>query len=96
MIITTSTKQTPQISVVIKASLEEVWRAVRDKKKLSQWHGWETPTLKAEIENIYFTETREINPTGSSQRQLIVNGGDSFIFEVSNQGHITYFNPGIT
>jgi hypothetical protein len=80
-----SMKQTPQVSLTIKAPLDKVWTALRHKEKLLQWHGWETPTLKDEIENIYFTDTKEGNPTDSSQRQLTVNGGDSFILEAHDK-----------
>lgn len=81
MEITRSENNTPQLSLVIKAPIDAVWQALRDRKKLSQWHGWDTPTLADEIENIYFTNATE--ETAEDKKILIVNGGDAFILEAN-------------
>lgn len=75
-----SKNNTPQLSLTIKASIDAVWDALRDKKKLHQWHGWDAPTLEDEIENIYFTNVKTELEDG--KRTLVVNGGDTFIVEM--------------
>lgn len=80
MKITQSTNNTPQLSLVINAPLDIVWNALRDRKKLLQWHGWDTPGLRDEIEDIYFTNIKE-GSADDKKRTLVVNGGDSFTLE---------------
>lgn len=75
MNITRSKDNTPQLSLLIQASHDSVWSALRDKEKLLQWHGWETPTL----EDIYFTNVKE--EINDGERTLVVNGGDAFVLK---------------
>lgn len=79
MNITRSKDNTPQLSLLIQASHDSVWSALRDKEKLLQWHGWETPTLEDEIEDIYFTNVKE--EINDGERTLVVNGGDAFVLK---------------
>lgn len=79
MKITQSENNTPQLSLTIKASIESVWNALRQKQKLAQWFGWDYEGLDAEINDIYFTNVREEGETDTTRRSLAVNGGDTFI-----------------
>ncbi|HEY5882374.1 MAG TPA: SRPBCC domain-containing protein, partial [Nakamurella sp.] len=53
---------TPVIEVTVSAPIEEVWRALRDRDLLRNWHGWDytmpdgTDGLDAEIQVIYFND----------------------------------------
>lgn len=79
MKITQSEKNTPQLSLIIKASIKAVWDALRQKQKLAQWFGWDYEGLGAEINDIYFTNVREEGEGDPVRRSLTVNGGDTFI-----------------
>lgn len=81
MKITQSKNNTPQLSLSINAPIDTVWDALRDKEKLLQWHGWDTPGLEEEVENIYFTDIKEDN-VNDQKHTLVVNGGDTFTVEV--------------
>jgi hypothetical protein len=80
MEITQSRNSTPQLSLTINAPIDIVWKALRDEEKLLQWHGWDTPGLKEEIENIYFTNIKE-DSTDDKKHTLVVNGDDTFTLE---------------
>lgn len=80
MEITQSKNNTPQLSLTINTLIDVVWDALRNREKLLQWHGWDTPGLKEEIENIYFTDITE-DTVDDQKRTLVVNGGDTFIVE---------------
>lgn len=43
------------IEVTIAAPADEVWRSLRDRERIAQWFGWDTDSLPAEIEHIFFT-----------------------------------------
>lgn len=95
MDITQSTNATPKLSLTIKASVDAVWNALRDKEKLLQWHGWDTSTLEDEIENIYFTDIKE--EVGEDKRTLRVNGGDTFSVEsVGADTRLTLVRAGLS
>lgn len=80
MEIVQSKNNTPQLSIIINAPIDAVWDALRNKEKLLQWHGWDTPRLEEEIENIYFTDIKE-DSADNGKRTLVVNGGDTFVVE---------------
>lgn len=87
MKITQSENNTPQLSLTIKASIDAVWSALREKEKIAQWFGWDYAGLEAEINDIYFTNVHEEGAANAEQRSLAVNGGDTFI--LTSQGDIT-------
>jgi uncharacterized protein YndB with AHSA1/START domain len=77
----------PVIEVTIAAPIAEVWRALRDRKLLRTWHGWdyETPDgtdgLDAEIQVIYFGD--DVVETPSVRLFL---GTDTFDLTETDQG----------
>jgi hypothetical protein len=95
MEITQSKNNTPQLSLKIKASINSVWDAIRNKEKLLQWHGWDGATLKDEIENIYFTDVKE--EIKDDRHILVVNGGDTFIVEPAEDAtRLTLLRTGLS
>ncbi|MCC3762670.1 hypothetical protein K3N28_06255 [Glycomyces sp. TRM65418] len=68
------TSATPRIQVTVAAPADEVWRSLRDRGVIRQWHGWDAAELDAEIDSIYFTDVVE----DAERRTLIANGGDRF------------------
>ncbi|HEX6258571.1 MAG TPA: hypothetical protein VFZ48_03765 [Candidatus Saccharimonadales bacterium] len=79
MKITQSENSTPQLSLTVKAPIDTVWNALRQRQKLAQWFGWNYEGLEAEINDIYFTNAREEGATDTVRRSLAVNGDDTFI-----------------
>ncbi|SDK54544.1 hypothetical protein SAMN05216298_0487 [Glycomyces sambucus] len=73
---------TPQIQVTVAAPADEVWRALRDRTRVRQWHGWDAPELDAEIDSIYFGDIEE----DAEKRTLTANGGDRFAVEADGDG----------
>ncbi len=71
------TEETPRIVVTVAAPVDEVWNALRDKKKIRHWFGWEYEGLEAEIDLIWFTHFTEDAETHT----LDVQGGDKFEIE---------------
>jgi hypothetical protein len=65
-----------RIDVTIAAPADAVWQALRDPAEIRRWHGWEDPSLDAEIEMIFLSQAQE----SDDQRTLVTAGGD--IFEV--------------
>ncbi|SDF33835.1 hypothetical protein SAMN05216553_101155 [Lentzea fradiae] len=61
-----------RIEITVAAPVDEVWQSFRDKEKLRHWHGWDTPELDAEIDEIYFDNATENGAT------LVVQGHDTF------------------
>ena len=95
MKITQSKDSTPQLSLIIKTSIDAVWSALRDKEKLLRWHGWDTPGLAAEIESIYFTNVKE--EITENKHTLVVNGGDTFIAEAAGDDtRLTLIRAGLS
>lgn len=79
MDIAKSSNNTPVITAIIEASIEDVWKALREREKLARWFGWNYSGLEAEINEIYFTNVREEGVSDATRRRLAVNGGDTFI-----------------
>src|SRR5262244_797234 len=42
------------IEVTIAAPADEVWKSLRDRERIGQWFGWDSDSLPAEIEFIFF------------------------------------------
>src|SRR5262249_24241807 len=42
------------IEVTIAAPAEDVWKSLRDRERIGQWFGWDSDSLPAEIEFIFF------------------------------------------
>ena len=96
MEIAQSKNNTPQLSLIINAPIDAVWDALRSKEKLLQWHGWDTPSLEEEIENIYFTDIKE-DSSDNKKRTLVVNGGDTFVIEAKeNATKLTLVRAGLS
>lgn len=96
MEISQSKNNTPEFSLTIKASIDAVWQALRDKKLLLEWHGWDTPGLEEEIENIYFTDVKE-DTADELKRTLVVYGGDAFVLEAEgNTTKLTLVRAGLS
>lgn len=43
----------PIVEVTISASVDDVWRALREPARIREWFGWETESLDAEVEYIF-------------------------------------------
>jgi uncharacterized protein YndB with AHSA1/START domain len=43
------------IEVTVAAPADEVWRSLRDKERIAQWFGWDSDSLPAEIDFIFFS-----------------------------------------
>lgn len=91
MEITQSENGTPTFSFTVAAPINQVWTALRDKERLLQWHGWDTPTIGEEIDTIYFTNTKEEGARDPNSRTLIVNGGDTFKLETRDHDTLLTF-----
>ena len=70
----------PVIEVVVAAPVDTVWKALRDKEEIRQWHGWDFDGLDAEVDHIYFTDFVE------EDRTLALGGGDRFSLTPSGSG----------
>ncbi|NEA31113.1 SRPBCC domain-containing protein [Streptomyces sp. SID13031] len=75
-------EETPRIVVTVAAPVEAVWDALRDKKKIQHWHGWEYEGLDAEIDLIFFTGFTADGETHT----LELHGGDRFVVEPQEGG----------
>ena len=42
------------IEVTIAAPVDEVWKSLRDRERIAQWFGWDSDSLPAEIDFIFF------------------------------------------
>lgn len=72
------------VDVTIAAPLDEVWRTLRDPKAIGQWFGWDSDTLKDEIDFIF-----EQHSVADETRKTIEFGeweGASHRFEVTATG----------
>ena len=49
--------QTVLVELLIAAPVDDVWRALRDPEQIARWFGWKYPTLKEEIDYIFFHDT---------------------------------------
>ncbi|MGW1346246.1 SRPBCC family protein [Kribbella sp. NPDC002412] len=74
-------EERPRIVVTVAAPVEAVWDALRDKKKIRHWHGWEYEGtqggLDEEIDLIYFTEVT----ADAAHAVLTLGNGDEFVIE---------------
>ncbi len=70
----------PQIEVTVAAPVDAVWKALRDKEEIRQWHGWDYHGLDDEIDQIYFADVVE------DGRTLALGGGDRFSLAPSGSG----------
>ena len=52
------------VEMTIAAPAAEVWAALRDREKLLQWFGWDAPSLKEEIDFIFFKYSRPDEEAG--------------------------------
>ncbi|WP_035812079.1 SRPBCC family protein [Jiangella gansuensis] len=68
---------TPTIRVTVAAPVDEVWRALRSKDRIRHWHGWDSDSLDAEIDLIYFTHFVE----DADALTLSVQEGDQIVLE---------------
>ena len=71
---------TPRIEVTIAAPVDAVWRALRDRDQIRDWHGWEYDEgggLDAEIQTIFFDGVVREEATST----LELKGGDRFTVE---------------
>ena len=50
-----ATKDRVLVEVTIPASVDEVWRALREPDQINRWFGWEAASLAEEIEYIFVT-----------------------------------------
>lgn len=46
------------VEMTIAAPADEVWDALKDPAKIYNWHGWDDPSFKEEIDFIYVTHAR--------------------------------------
>ena len=62
----------PVVVVTVAAPVDVVWKALRDKDVLRQWHGWHFDGLDDEIDHIYFGDVAE----DEARRTLTLGAGD--------------------
>ncbi|GAA1337504.1 SRPBCC domain-containing protein [Arthrobacter roseus] len=65
---------TEALTVHVNADAQQAWIMLREPAKLLQWHGWDSDSLKDEVDTIYFTNAVE----DADHRSLTVDGGDTF------------------
>jgi hypothetical protein len=70
------------IEVTIAAPADEVWRSLRDRERIAQWFGWDTDSLDAEIEYIFFAHASSDDTT----RTLSFGKGDRIEVEPRGAG----------
>lgn len=70
------------IEVTIAAPADEVWRSLRDRESIGRWFGWETDSLDAEIEHIFFKHA----VSDESARTLSFGLGDRIEVEPHGAG----------
>jgi uncharacterized protein YndB with AHSA1/START domain len=72
----------PLVEVTVAAPADEVWRALRDPARITQWFGWDAETLAAEIEYIFATHALP----DDAARVLRFDDGFADWFEVEARG----------
>ena len=77
------------VEVTIAAPAAEVWDAIRNPDKVWNWFGWEAPSLKEEIDFIFFAEhakadneARILRFEGMPDRFEVIDAGGSAILRV--------------
>ncbi len=71
-----------RIEVVVAAPVDTVWKALRVRDTLRNWHGWDCDELDAEIDMIYFTDVVE----DTARHTLVIHGGDEFTVDEIEAG----------
>ncbi|GAA4660975.1 SRPBCC domain-containing protein [Arthrobacter cryoconiti] len=74
--------ETNQLSVLVNADAEQVWRMLRDPAKIAQWHGWDADGLEDEIAQIYESNVKE----SADHRRLQLESGDFFSLDPHPDG----------
>jgi hypothetical protein len=78
----------PIVEVTISASVDDVWRALREPAKIREWFGWETESLDAEVEYIFGAHalpdeaTHTIGFQGRTDRFEIVRHGEDTVLRL--------------
>ena len=79
-----ATKDRVLVEVTIPASVDEVWRALREPDQIRRWFGWETDSLADEIEYIF------VSHAAASDAEHVIRfdewGGVSDRFELEARG----------
>jgi len=75
------------LEVVIGATVEVVWRAMREPDQIRRWHGWHAESLDAEVRQIYVDSATE-SGSASSGYVLDVEGGDRFELHQRDDGTV--------
>lgn len=79
-----------QLSVLVNADAEQVWRMLREPARTAQWHGWQMEGLADEITQIYHTDVRE-HP---DHLRLELEMGDVFTLETRPDGTLLTLERG--
>ncbi|MBP7705290.1 MAG: hypothetical protein KA105_08445 [Caulobacter sp.] len=69
------------IEVTVAASVDEVWDALRDPAQLTRWFGWDSDSLQAEIQYIFFDHAE-----ADDGKRVLRFGGMPDRFEVEARG----------
>jgi uncharacterized protein YndB with AHSA1/START domain len=73
------------VEMTIAAPPDEVWDALKDPAKIYNWHGWDDPSLKEEVEFIY------VNYGNYDDAAKVLSFGEyegvAYRFEVEPRGH---------
>lgn len=73
------------VEMTIAAPADAVWDALKDPAKICNWHGWDAPGLKEEVEFIYVTYARH----DEAAKVLRFEGmGDRFEVEARGDGTV--------
>lgn len=79
-----------ELSVLINADAEQLWRMLREPARLAQWHGWEMEGLEEEIKEIYYANATE----ASDHLRLELDMGDVFTLEPRTDGTLLTMTRG--
>lgn len=66
-----------EFQVVVAASVDEVWQALREPAEIRRWFGWDYDGLEAEIEQIFMDEAKP----SEDDRTIRWSHGDEFTLE---------------
>lgn len=76
------------VEVTVPAPADQVWAALRDRDQLMQWFGWDTDSLGAEVDWIFFDHAvpddaaKVLNFGGMPDRYEVVADGENSIVRV--------------
>lgn len=79
-----------ELSVLINADAEQLWRMLREPGRIAQWHGWEVEGLEEEIKQIYYSNATE----GSDHLRLELGTGDVFTLSPRADGTLLTLTRG--